>query len=144
MKTLMGLQLNVPMSLTECLHRLVEQLSLPCRAHRISLNFRHTPYYATRTGPKPVEVRLEKVEGSWRLVFLASFAYASEDNECVSPEYYFNTKCGWYYQMNGDEDILTQAVIQTTLDEWSRQWCRDYLSGRFDDISAQGIRANSL
>ncbi|TCT61081.1 DUF2787 family protein [Vibrio crassostreae] len=121
-------------SLVECLSAALDSAPIPINVDKLSMNFRHTPYYQTRRGTHPVEVRLERHDQQWRVVFIASFAYPDETHRSVIPELYFNFKRGWFYQPDIKGCELARPEVMDVLLSWSRMFCRQLMDEHFDDV----------
>ncbi|KFA94923.1 DUF2787 family protein [Vibrio sp. ER1A] len=130
----------LPKPLLESIEMILAHSSIPADVTMLSINFRSTAYYQTRSGPHPVEIRLERQGVTWCVVFIASFAYPDETHRSVTPELYFNVKRGWFYQPDITACELDRPEVRDLLLSWSRMFCRQLLNEQFDDIRLTEVK----
>jgi hypothetical protein len=131
---------GLPTPLIECVNAVLSDANIASHVDKLSLNFRHTPYYQRRVGPHPVETRLERQSSTWCVVFIASFAYPDETHRSVTPELYFNVKRGWFYQPDITTCELDRPEVLDLLLSWSRMFCRQLRDEQFDDIRLTEVK----
>lgn len=130
----------LPQAFIESLEAVLNNAASLPEMVKLSMNFRHTPYYQHRLGPHPVEVRLEHQDKQWRVVFIASFAYLDGTHRSVAPELYFNFKRDWFYQPDIRTCELARPEVLDLLLSWSRMFCRQLMDGQFDDIRITPVK----
>lgn len=103
-----------------CLTTTLERTSLPDQVNRIAVNFRNLEYVNTRTGPRPVEVRLKRdaVDKPWQIATLTTFAFTSDCSNELEIELYFNFSQGIFYQ----PDIRSCDIHQPQVAELLKVW----------------------
>ncbi|EJG1885643.1 DUF2787 family protein [Vibrio parahaemolyticus] len=123
------------------LNVVISEASIPERVKQVSVHFRASAYDASRQGPHPVEVRLERLETCWSVVFIASFAHLSEAYPSLSPELYFNFKRGWFYQPDIQTCELNRPEVASLLASWSQAFCSALYHGQFDTIGVTTVKS---
>ncbi|EJG0960610.1 DUF2787 family protein [Vibrio parahaemolyticus] len=122
------------------LNVVISEASIPAHISQVSVHFRESAYDASRTGFHPVEVRLERIEEGWSVVFIASFSYLSSEHQALSPELYFNFKRGWFYQPDIQTCELNRPEVASLLVSWSHAFCKHLYHGRFDTIGVTAVK----
>lgn len=85
----------------------------PKDANAITLNFRDPDYSAEDGGFHPVEVRLEKQQAHWRLVYVTDFAFrghpfpelVKDIDICFNSKQVYSSLGGWINHDEGEELI---------------------------------------
>ena len=93
----------------------------PSNANAITLNFRDPDYSAETGGYHPVEVRLEKQNEIWRMVYMTDFAFqgqpypelAKEIDICFNSHQVYSAFSGWLNPHHGKElvDLFIKNFI---------------------------------
>ncbi|MGF1793841.1 DUF2787 domain-containing protein [Photobacterium profundum] len=127
-------------TLSNTFHRNLEKLlrnhSIPIDASKLVINCRALNYYRDQRGAHPVEIQLKKENGKWRVIFIASFSYPSEQHSSVEVELYFHLINNWFYQPDaGGRCNLNHPQVKALFTTWISAFCQQLTSQRFDDIS---------
>ncbi|MFV8455432.1 DUF2787 family protein [Vibrio owensii] len=123
------------------LNVVISEANIPDHVKQVSVHFRASSYEASQTGPHPVEVRLERLEACWSVVFIASFSYPSPEHQALSPELYFNFKRGWFYQPDIQTCELNRPEVVSLLASWSHAFCKHLYHARFDTIGLTEVKS---
>lgn len=99
---------NMPRAFYQLLEQQLQHLD-PKEANAITLNFRDPDYSAEKGGFHPVEVRLEKQQDHWRLVYVTDFAYhghpypelVKDIDICFNSKQVYSVLSGWISQQEG-------------------------------------------
>jgi len=89
------------------------QLSTEEHCNAITLNFRDPLYSADRGGFHPIEIRLEKQQEHWRLVYTTDFSFhrqpypelVKEIDICFNRKQVYSVYSGWMNEQEGIELI---------------------------------------
>ncbi|MGR5144458.1 DUF2787 family protein [Photobacterium sp. DNB23_23_1] len=128
--------------LVDYLNTLIKKLDIPGYASRVALNFRISEYYRSRTGFPPVEIQLERgpshsSHSTWRIVFVTSFSYPTENASEVDVELYFNFLRGWFYQPDVERCNLHQPKVTALYQSYEVALLRQLALNSFDIIQAR-------
>lgn len=88
------------------LYTLINQVLMtaePKSSNAITLNFRDPEYSAEAGGFHPVEIRLEKQDAHWRMVYMTDFAFhgypipelIKDIDICFNSNQVYSSLCGW-------------------------------------------------
>lgn len=108
----------VPAKLYQLINQSLAGTSVPNNAfNAITLNFRDPDYSADTGGYHPVEIRMEKQNELWQLVYITDFSYqggpfpelVKEIDVCFISKQVFNLFIGWLQNRNAKE-LLTLFV----------------------------------
>ncbi|MAY57595.1 MULTISPECIES: DUF2787 domain-containing protein [Gammaproteobacteria] len=108
----------VPAKLYQLINQSLAGTSVPNNAFTaITLNFRDPDYSADAGGYHPVEIRMEKQNELWQLVYITDFSYqggpfpelVKEIDVCFISKQVFNLFIGWLQNRNAKE-LLTLFV----------------------------------
>ena len=108
----------VPVELFEIINQSLTGTSLPKDDFSaITLNFRDPDYSADTGGYHPVEIRIEKQNELWQLVYITDFSYqggpfpelVKEVDVCFISKQVFNLFIGWLQNRNAKE-LLTLFI----------------------------------
>lgn len=108
----------VPAKLFQLINQSLAGTSVPNNAfNAITLNFRDPDYSADTGGYHPVEIRMEKQNELWQLVYITDFSYqggpfpelVKEIDVCFISKQVFNLFIGWLQNRNAKE-LLTLFV----------------------------------
>ncbi len=108
----------VPVELFEIINQSLTGTSLPKGDfNAITLNFRDPDYSADTGGYHPVEIRMEKQNELWQLVYITDFSYqggpfpelVKEIDVCFISKQVFNLFIGWLQNRNAKE-LLTLFI----------------------------------
>ncbi|MBV7315422.1 DUF2787 domain-containing protein [Shewanella sp. NIFS-20-20] len=103
---------KMPRAFYQLLEQQLQSLT-PKEANVITLNFRDPDYSAESGGYHPVEVRLEKQQDYWRLVYVTDLAYhghpypelVKDIDICFNSKQVYSVFSGWISQQEGQELI---------------------------------------
>jgi len=104
--------LPVPAKLFEIINQALTNTSAPADDFgAVTLNFRDLDYSADAGGYHPVEIRMEKQNELWQLVYITDFSYqggpfpelVKEIDVCFISKQVFNLFIGWLQNRNGKE-----------------------------------------
>lgn len=109
---------KMPESFYQVIEQELAQLSTEEHCNAITLNFRDPRYSADRGGFHPVEIRLEKQQEHWRLVYTTDFAFhgqpfpelVKEIDICFNSKQVYSVYSGWLSENEGIELIKLLAV----------------------------------
>ena len=110
--------LPVPIELFEIINQSLTGIPLPKRDfNSVTLNFRDPNYSSDNGGYHPVEIRLEKQNELWQLVYITDFSYqggtfpelVKEIDVCFISKQVFNVFIGWLQNRNAKE-LLTLFI----------------------------------
>lgn len=104
--------LAVPAKLFEIINQSLTNTSVPADDfYAVTLNFRDPDYSAATGGYHPVEIRIEKQNDLWQLVYITDFSYqggsfpelVKEIDVCFLTKQVFNLFLGWLQNRNAQE-----------------------------------------
>ncbi|MCF7500812.1 DUF2787 domain-containing protein [Pseudoalteromonas sp. L1] len=110
--------LPVPIELFEIINQSLTGTPLPKGDfNSVTLNFRDPNYSSDNGGYHPVEIRLEKQNELWQLVYITDFSYqggtfpelVKEIDVCFISKQVFNVFIGWLQNRNAKE-LLTLFI----------------------------------
>lgn len=115
---------------------------IPDTAKQLALNLKNSKFYTQRAGIQPIEIRMDRatVNSTWRIRFIATFDYPTQNAESVDVALYFNFQYQWFYQPDIERCDLNQPEAIALLQSWLKAFIHQLAKHQFDKQSLTVVK----